>query len=278
MSSSRTPSSAANQDNDSFRQIAIVISIILLMAYGLIDYFRYKKIKHEFQNKRDDEGFTKEDRFKKDNIWNNYSALRLNPLARITNHTELFFNEIDKTLENKFKSSTNQIIQFGVCNGEYVKNIASTKNRKIIGYDYSSNALVQLKNKKNIETRLVNLNAIDENNKLYYQKELEDDFSEISDVLLIRILEYLKPEAAKLLMISIMDLAKPGSFFYLEISSPPSDKADSSGMITMLHSLKRGTISSLFTHRNDIRIKSLDTTKADVEEGNTLERLIIKKT
>ncbi|MCZ6910912.1 MAG: hypothetical protein O7C56_08520, partial [Rickettsia endosymbiont of Ixodes persulcatus] len=190
--------------------------------------------------------------------------------------TELFFKAISNKHIKEFKSSTSQIIQFGISTGDVITRIAKEKHCKVIGYDYSPVALASLKEEKEVETRLVNLNAI-EKNKLLYQEQLQIDFERISDVLFIRVLEYLNPEAAKLLIISTINLAKPGSRFYFEVDSPPEDLITPAG-IHVAYALKPGTISSLFAKRSDVQVEVLTNKRNDNDQGpNTIERLLIKK-
>lgn len=261
-----------NEKNDPKKYLTIIFAVLTVLA---IAKFLERKEK-SIQLIRDAEGFTQEDRLKQEKVWNIYALSKLMGMAISDSQTELFFKAISDKHVKEFKSSTSQIIQFGISTGDVITRIAKEKHRKVIGYDYSQVALASLKEEKEVETRLVNLNAV-EKNELLYQEQLQIDFERISDVLFIRVLEYLNPEAAKLVIISTMNLAKPGSRFYFEVDSPPRDKITPAG-ITVVYALKPGTISSIFAKRGDLQIEVLTDKKNENDKGtNTIERLLIKK-
>ena len=228
------------------------------------------------KSKRDAEGYTQEDRFKQKHIWNSYAATRLMGIvANVKNQTELFFAQLSTQQRQEFTSSTtNQLIQFGMCTGNAYTDAAQHDGRCVIAYEYAQFAQTYLKT-KSVVARAVNLNAV-LNDELAYQQQLEFDFNQVSDVLFIRILEYLEPEAAQLLLLSTMNLAKPGSRFYIEVDSPVADVRVSN--ITIAFALKPGKIASFFAHRPDVQVAVLSSAKNDNDNGvNTIERLLLKK-
>lgn len=264
--------------DDTERQEVLIkislVSLILIVGHLLMNYMNTQS--NKFKKLRDDEGYTPEDRIKQEQIWNSYAIAKLLG-AKLDNQTQLFFESIGNTQKEAFLCSASQIIQFGIGNGEYATNIAKQHNRKIIGYDFAPVANT-VASANGAEMRLVNLNATNANNNLGYQTQLENDFSDVSDVLLIRILEYLNPEAVQLLMISIMNSAKPGSRFYVEILSSQADITGPSGQITVSYSLKPGTVATFFNAKNNFKITNLDNVKNPNDRGEeTLERLLIEK-
>lgn len=261
-----------NEQNKFFQ--ASFVAMFLITGYLLLIYLNSKS--NAFKTKKDDEGYTKEDRLKQEHIWNTY-ALSKALGSKLDNQTQLFFESLRKKYLDQFLNSTNQIIQFGICNGDYITPIAKQYNRNVIGYDYASIANT-IATQKGAQMRPINLNNITADHELAYQAQLEHDFANISDVLLIRVLEYLNPEAVQLLMISMIKLAKPGSRFYIEILSPQADITDPSGQITISYSLKPGTIRTFFQSKGNFKITELDNSKNFNDKGsNTLERLLVEK-
>jgi hypothetical protein len=260
----------SNEGSSSKKFLALIFSLIA----GLILIISQKKF---FRESRDKEGFTSEDRFKQQNIWTPFALAKLSGFP-LDDQTALFFLAIGSKHANEFQSSTNQIIQLGISNGSFVTAAAKKSKRKVIGYDYSPVALSALAPHENVETRMINLNATNSKKDLAYQAQLEKDFSAVSDVLLIRILEYLNPEAVQLLLFSIIKFARPGSRFYIEILSPLDNAPDPTSDMTVSYPLKPGMISSLFAERKDFEIETLTNRKNPNDNANrNMERLLIKR-
>lgn len=134
--------------------------------------------------------------------------------GKVCNQTNKFFNTVPPERKDNFISSTRRILCLGIGKGQYLVNHDLQKKRQCIGYDFIPEAVEDCK-EKGIHAKLIDLCNI-ENNQLAYLNELENDLSEPADILAIRIFEYLDKEAAQLLIVALMDKAKPGSMFYVE--------------------------------------------------------------
>ena len=111
-------------------------------------------------------------------------------------------------------SSCKKMLQLGAADGRFIAEYKKS-DWSIIGYDYSAIAVKEL-TKKNIESRLVDLNSIDsETNNLCYATVLHKDISNPTNILLIRVLQYLDPNALNLLLFNLISHAAPGSVFFI---------------------------------------------------------------
>ncbi|MBX3709582.1 MAG: hypothetical protein KIT56_05940 [Gammaproteobacteria bacterium] len=227
-----------------------------------------------------------DDRDIKTTMWNFYNQVKLNKPH--TDMTSNFFNAIPVRQKQQFNSSTKRILQLGVSLGEYHHNqYYSSSTRSIIGYDCSQTAIDHV-TQKGILGRLVNLDEIVEDGKkhLAYQALLEADLSVPAEILIIRTLEYLSPEAAVLLIISILNLAKPNTEYYFETYSEDKSPEPDIGIIFQRR-LQPGYIASFFGPRTDIQFLSYTITHNEEQKeddahsansNNTItERLVVKK-
>lgn len=216
-------------------------------------------------------------------MWETYNQKRLLG-SNITDQTKEFFNAIASTKKDVFLSSTKRVVQFGVSTGDYLKTLHSP-SRSLIGYDYSKTAIKYI-NEAGIEGRLVDLNEIAESTtpkRLAYQPLLEKDLSISSELLIIRLVEYLNPEALKLFIFSILNLAKSDSKFYFEIfSTEQKDQIVPSTNLVHRHNLKTGYIPSFFAPRVDMEFVSYKISHNEENDkcsgaDTTVERLILRK-
>lgn len=271
----------SNQSAQSDRQ-EFLIQVTMVLFMLMVGHFLMRSLNSKSKGSnsfRDAKGCPKDDGFKVQ-IWNAYAMQNflvmqhLLPGLKPINHTEEFFKVLGEGLEKNFLDSTNQIIQFGISYGAYVTGVGKRNNRSVIGYDYAPDA-GKIAVQNGAKMRLQNLNAI-KDKELPYKTQLEEDFAAgPSDVFLIRVLEYLNPETVPLLMLSIICLAKLGSRFYIEISSPPADVVTNG--VTIVYSLKPGTVRTFFNGNNGFEITELKSSNHHEEKGNTLERLLIEK-
>ncbi|PJE13410.1 MULTISPECIES: hypothetical protein [Legionella] len=115
-----------------------------------------------------------------------------------------------------------RILQFGSSVGRFLTPFVEL-GWKITAYDFSpqaQEALIQ----NGVNARLVNLNSRDKEG-LTYSSTLKADVSEPVNILLIRILPYLEPEALNLLLLSLITEAAPGSTFFIADNPLPPYKA-----------------------------------------------------
>jgi len=124
-------------------------------------------------------------------------------------------------IPNKF------VIQFGMNEGYYFcKNLL---DYQVTGYDFIAPKQPQ---PKNVVRRLVDLNKtmtetilVDGNKtqkniiKLAYEAQLKTDLANPSHILVIHLLEYLEVPMQCLLLFKLIDIAKPGSIFYIQTHS-----------------------------------------------------------
>lgn len=109
-------------------------------------------------------------------------------------------------------NSCKSIVQFGAANGKPIDSYQQ-QGWSVVAYDNSIESINILKN-KNITARHINLNHT-KNKELAYQNDLNIDLNSETNIFAIRILEYLKPEALILLIFNMINLAKPGSTYFI---------------------------------------------------------------
>jgi hypothetical protein len=207
--------------------------------------------------------------------WQSYNQTKvdgINSIARVPDQTTDFFAHISKKFKKELKASTNNIIQFGISLGRFFEK-SKLLSRNIIGYDYSPIAINHITSKK-IQGRLVNLNEIDnQTNELACHKLLTTDLATAAEILIIRTLECLTPEAVVLLIQTILDLAKVGSTIYIETWQ--GEKETITG-----RSIPERYIASFFAPRTDIDFKLWEFLLDDDPDAKPMEsinRLIVRK-
>lgn len=189
----------------------------------------------------------------KDQIWELMNQEKMWGQQKFDDHTRDFFKE-EIRLCTLLKSSNDPIIQFGISVGSYLMSNKFSEKRSIIGYDNSPTAIEHLRN-NSIHARDIDLNALDENNELAYKSVLKNDLSISSQLLFIRVLEYLNPEAVKLLMLTIIDEAQKGTSLFVEIFNPNKSVFEESS-IDFFTPIPLGYVPSFFAPRTDMDIIS----------------------
>jgi hypothetical protein len=195
----------------------------------------------------------KKDIITKDLVWELMNQQKVSNPKMLDDHTRDFFKE-EIRLCALLKSSNDPILQFGISVGSYLISNKFSEKRSIIGYDHSPTAIEHLQ-KNNINARAIDLNALDENNELNYKSVLKNDLSVSSQLLFIRVLEYLNPEAVKLLMLAILDEAKKGTSLFVEIFNPNKIVYEGSS-VNFFTPIPLGYVPSFFAPRTDMEIIS----------------------
>lgn len=218
-------------------------------------------------------------------IWESYNQSKLegiNPfsLQPFNDQTHNFFTAIPAPLRRKFHSSLkkNKIIQFGISTGEYFVSTSKVLSN-IIGYDYSPTAIAHITSKK-MQGRLTDLNKMDDESKeLDCQTLIETDLSGAAEILIIRTLECLTPQAADLLLHAIINFSKLGTRLYIENWQGPDDPTSPT---KTARNIPRGYVPSFFAARTDFEFQ-LDTVTLDEktdmrapDDHSTVERLVVK--
>lgn len=203
--------------------------------------------------------------------WHAYAASQPGGVA--PDQTTRFFDRIPPTLKSNFTTSSNVILQLGVASGKYLADSQISKNRKCIGYDFIPMA-VQLSRENHIDAKLVDLNSVN-NNELTYQHQLEADLSVPTDILAIRLFEYLDRESTILLIFALIDKATPNSIFYIETCLEDNDFINRIG-----HKFGNGYVASFFGPRTDFKFihSSVDREHPECEnDTGTYNQLIVQK-
>lgn len=138
----------------------------------------------------------------------------------IKSYTHFFLEQFNSY--QFLNTSCADIVQFGQSFGALIEEYKN-QHWNVVGYDFSETAFNNLQ-AKGVPVRLVDLNSIDDNHHLTYEQQLLADTSKITNLLLIRILEYLEPEATMLLLFAIMDHAKKGSVFFIATKTVDFDE------------------------------------------------------
>lgn len=193
------------------------------------------------------------EKLSKSEIWELMNQDKLSSPKMLHDHTRDFFKE-EIRLCILLKSSNYPILQFGISLGSYLINNKFSDKRPIIGYDNSPTAIEHLQ-KNSIDARAIDLNSLDQNNELAYKSVLKHDLSVSSQLLFIRVLEYLNPQAVKLLMFAILETAPKGTTVFVEIFSPDISIFKSSS-VDFFTPIPSGYIPSFFAPRTDMDIVS----------------------
>lgn len=200
--------------------------------------------------------------------------------------TGKYFNRIPRPLGDDFNRSPRQIIQIGCSSGLYLQELSSKnpeiglgRHRSVIGYDYSKAGL-QLLSTNGFTAREVDLSSITPDGELAYQDALATDLSVASDILMIRVLEYLDPKAVVLMLFFIIQHLKPGSRVDIELyDSVNGEDLRQAGVV---HAIPVRYVASFFAPRTDMETVYHSVTANEPEDGpfqggNTVERLIVQK-
>lgn len=131
-------------------------------------------------------------------------------IAKYPTFTHYFFSE--EKLHVFFNDHKN-LLQLGASCGEFLK-AYQTKGWDVVAYEYSKHAITHMI-KIGLPTREIDLNSLNVNQQLTYAAKLAEDLKTPTNILAIRILSYLKPEALIALMFHMFDAAQPGSTFFV---------------------------------------------------------------
>lgn len=109
----------------------------------------------------------------------------------------------------------NSFLQFGACDGDMLREFNKLPNAKVKGYDYIDSFKRDLE-QVGIAFEKIDLEMIDENKKeLACLSTLKADLAQSSNIIAVRILEYLTQEALELLIFSLINESKPNSVFFI---------------------------------------------------------------
>lgn len=129
-----------------------------------------------------------------------------------TSYSHAYFEDFE--LKTHLNTSSKRMIQLGASTGKFLKEYQDAE-WTVVGYDYSASSIRQLKN-NNIPYEPDDLNARNKSGELTYGAKLAEYVAKgATNILLIRILEYLEPSALTLLIYNLMDNAAPGSVFFI---------------------------------------------------------------
>lgn len=120
-------------------------------------------------------------------------------------YTHFLFNSFSLMSFTKLK----RWLQFGAASGEFLYD-RKVDQCEVLGYDHSTVAIRQLLN-KNIPARKMDLNSI----KADDIDNLISDLAQPCNMVLIRLIEYIKDDALILLLHLLIEKSQPGSVFYL---------------------------------------------------------------
>ncbi|MBA4697714.1 MAG: hypothetical protein H2069_10100 [Legionella sp.] len=139
-------------------------------------------------------------------MWETYSRLNKaavffegNPIL-VSSMTRFF---ITTHALDIYLNDSKKIFQLGAFHGEMLAEYKSN-GYSVMGYEYIEHAIEHMKT-KGIPVRKIDLNHFT-NDKLLYEKNLQEDLKDKTNIFAIRILHYLQPEALRLLMLSLMNL------------------------------------------------------------------------
>ncbi len=105
------------------------------------------------------------------------------------------------------------ILQIGASTGKFLKKYKNL-NWNVTAYDYSKSAIKELK-EIGVNAYKIDLDSLtSDRSALSYVKKLRKDLSKPTNIILVRILQYLQPYTAHLLMLELLNAA-PGSVIFI---------------------------------------------------------------
>lgn len=153
--------------------------------------------------------------------------------------------EIQYLLNAECKSALKLGIGFGLS-----VDVLCKLNWLITGYDYSTASCDYYADHASVKVKRINLDEVDNNRHgLVYYNELEKDLQKPTNIIAINILPYLEIPSLCLLMSALIQLAKPGSVFFI--------KTIYSNLITWRHFSRQEWMLSLLKWLIQKNIKSL---------------------
>ena len=141
--------------------------------------------------------------------------------------THLFFAEYKLT--DFLNQDCKRILQLGASTGNFLEQYKEN-NWDVIGYDYSKKSIEKMQI-KHISSRLIDLNSTDlicSQLRLTYQDQLQADLIKPTNILAIRVMQYLSPSALQLLIFNLINLSSPSTTFFIvgSINTEKSCKKD----------------------------------------------------
>lgn len=180
--------------------------------------------------------------------WKKYSKNTFKILETINSkelyqasYTDFFFDNYP--LASHFQKL--HTMQLGAEYGLFLLKTIKEKQCHVKGYEYNKTAIMSLK-RNDVPYREIDLDSL-KNDELLYINELKEDLKEPSNIIAIRILEYLDTNALSLLLFNMINFSKAGSTFFL--TNAFNDKHDSCFGL-----LPKNYIASFFSPRTDIQI------------------------
>lgn len=214
------------------------------------------------------------------NFWENYNQSFLNTPGRevenlvmglncsYKSYTRMFFDEYHLNLY--LNKANKNILQLGANTGEFLKEL-NVAGWETMGWDFSPTAIKLLKNNK-IKCREIDLNAV-EHSKLLYENELKNDLKENSHLFSFRVLEYLKPEALKLLLLHLINHSKKGCIFFFayntKLKEPETDLT--------YHYIPSNYIPSFFGARTDMEFLKLIQSPPEAQASPFCDEIFLVK-
>lgn len=168
-------------------------------------------------------------------------------------YTHYFFKTFD--LEKYLNKDCQSILALGASTGKFiVDHKKQHKDWEIAAYEWTEFAVTDMK-REGINAKKIDLNSINKIDKtLNYLNELKIDLENPTNIFAFRILEYLDEPTAKLLVLTMLDLAKPGSVLMIGNITSPDGKTK--------FTTAPGHYASLFESRKDVEILKTDNAHA----------------
>ncbi len=186
----------------------------------------------------------------------------------------LFFVKADLC---KYLNASGKILQLGSSTGRFLEKFKD-RGWNAAAYDFSEQAVKQLR-QKGITTREVDLNELNASGALTYGDLLTRDIAYPSNIIMVRILEYLNPSAHDCLLFLLIDNAAPGTVFIIagQVSGSAAEQAKKEPMTPEIAlRLHPNFRTSFFAARKDMRIKLGESILTDhilvVEKMSSLQK------
>ena len=215
--------------------------------------------------------------------WENYNTNGAQPGSAVVvniNGEEKFFPSYSDYFFDKWKLVTfidqhnKHMLQFGASTGVFLKKYQDN-GWQVMAYDYSGEAVKSLQ-EKHLPAKQIDLNSVSSSHQLNYDSDLTADLSSASNIVSVRILQYLTPEAMCLLVAALMDKAQPNSVFFFVNSI----KSEQEVRPTDSEELNRNYIKSFFSPRTDMQIlfsKATDDADQQYKMGESLDEVLVCK-
>ncbi|HSW69120.1 MAG TPA: hypothetical protein VLI69_03025 [Gammaproteobacteria bacterium] len=171
----------------------------------------------------------------------------------VESFSDAFFVKADLC---QYLNASGKMLQLGSSTGKFLKKFKD-RGWNTAAYDFSEQAVKQLQ-KKGITTRKVDLNETNASGALAYENLLAEDVRYPSNIVMVRILEYLTRSAHDCLIFLLMEKAAPGTIFIIagQVCGSSAEEAregsKTSEVASRLHPNFRTTF---FAARQDMQIR-----------------------